>query len=105
MAEINLASKELNVIVDNFVIDQVYNTNPLLASISRIIRHAGEHSGSIVLTPKLQGAEQMLPAAIFMKQHCLFLWESMEMKWHILLQNLLYNLVPVSSNKIPYFEP
>ena len=29
--------------------------NPLLTSISRLLRHAEEHSGSILLTPKLQG--------------------------------------------------
>ena len=37
--------------------------NPLLASISRLLRHAGEDSGSILLTPKLQEA-----GAVFLKQ-------------------------------------
>ena len=31
--------------------------NPLLASISHLLRHAGERNGSILLTPKLQGAQ------------------------------------------------
>ena len=30
--------------------------NPILASISRLLRHAGEDSGSILLTPEPQGA-------------------------------------------------
>ena len=33
--------------------------NPLLASISRLLRHAGEHSGSILLTPNSQRAPNL----------------------------------------------
>ena len=38
----------------------IFQGNPLLASISRLLRHAGEHSDSILLTPKPQGVVQFV---------------------------------------------
>ena len=51
--------------VETFTTDGIATAgNPLLAYISHLLRHAREHSGSILLTTKLQGASTKLPSTI-----------------------------------------